>query len=162
MSSKVWISIIVLLAIIIFAMAWILFTTPAHAPTISGTQAGTSTVSTLPSSSTTEPLHAQVTVTTPQSGATVAHSFEVAGTAPGPWFNEAVFPIQVRDPKGTLIAAAQGHAQGEWTTTALVTFTAQVTVDASYKGPAQLVLLKDNESGLPQNDDSVMIPITVQ
>ncbi|MBV9159311.1 MAG: hypothetical protein JO019_01805, partial [Candidatus Kaiserbacteria bacterium] len=46
-------------------------------------------------------------------------------------------------------------------TTGQVTFTAQVSI-SGYKGPATLVLSKDNPSGLPQNDDSVSIPITIQ
>jgi len=42
-----------------------------------------------------------------------------------------------------------------------VPFTAQVTVE-DYSGPATLVLLKDNPSGLPENDDSVSFSVVIQ
>ena len=66
------------------------------------------------------------------------------------------------DAADNVLANAQGRAQGEWTTDAQVPFTATVTLGSPYHGPATLVLLKDNESGLPQNDDSFEVPIVIQ
>ncbi len=107
------------------------------------------------------PLSSQVFVTSPQENAHVGHSFTVAGLAPGPWFFEAQFPIMVRAADGTTIGHATGKAQGEWMTDKQVTFTSIMQLDATYHGAATLVLLKDNPSGLPENDDSVEIPIIV-
>ncbi|HTR19195.1 MAG TPA: Gmad2 immunoglobulin-like domain-containing protein [Candidatus Paceibacterota bacterium] len=156
---------IVILAIVIIVLAWFLFTTPASAPTIPPAQNATSTSQTgqsaVPASST-APLDQSVVVTSPLPNATVGHAFTVAGEAPNQWFFEAVFPIKVQDADDNVIGAAQGRAQGDWTVAGPVTFTAQVTVDPSYHGPATLILLKDNPSGLPQNDDSVTIPIVIQ
>lgn len=153
MNSKAWVALILILAIIIVVLAWILFTTPVPTTPATGSTSSPQTAA---------PLHAQVTVTTPTANATLSHSFEVAGTAPNQWFNEAVFPIQVRDPNDNLIGASQGQAQGDWTQPGLVTFTSHMTVDSTYEGPANLILLKDNPSGLPQNDDSVTVPIVIQ
>jgi len=156
--------IIALLAIVIIVMAWFLFATPASAPTVTTTATTTSQTASSSSTSPTQPapLDQSVVVTSPLQNATVSHTFTVAGQAPNVWFNEAVFPIQVRDANDDVIGAAQGQAQGDWTVQGPVTFTSEVTVDASYEGPATLILLKDNPSGLPQNDDSVTIPITIQ
>ena len=86
----------------------------------------------------------------------------MTGKAPGNWFFEAQAPAMVQAPDGSKIAQGQMQAQGDWMTTNLVDFKADISIDQAYSGPATLVLLKDNESGLPQNDDSLEIPIVVQ
>ena len=106
-------------------------------------------------------LSDRVVVTSPQSGATVEKTFTVSGSAPGQWFFEAVFPVQVRNADNILIANAHAQAQGEWMTEGLVPFNSIVSVK-DFSGPAILTLLRDNPSGLPENDDSVSLPIIVQ
>ncbi len=167
MSVRTWCLLAVFLGIVIVALAVALFAIPApkvSAPTLP--QATSTNESTLPTPSTSatssSALDTQVTVTSPLSGATVAHTFDVAGTAPGGWFFEAVFPIQVRDGNDDLIGTSQGRAHGDWMQPGLVTFTSQVTVDASYKGPANLILLKDNPSGNPETADEVTVPIIIK
>lgn len=161
MNTRTWWSIITILFIIIVVLAWVLFATPTpvSAPTItspSDVVQPTTTMSTTP-----QPLHARVTVTSPKSGAVVKKTFVVAGSAPGNWFFEASFPVQVRDKDNSKIGQAIAQAQGDWMTTDLVTFTATITV-SNYSGPATLVLLRDNPSGLPENDDALEIPIVVK
>lgn len=107
------------------------------------------------------PLSRSVTIETPASGAKVGHTFTITGKAPGPWYFEATFPIIVTDAAGNKIATSHGQAQGDWMTTGLVPFAAQVDVGA-YKGPAMVNLLRDNPSGLPENDDSVALDVVVQ
>lgn len=85
----------------------------------------------------------------------------VIGEARGPWYFEASFPVQVRDPDNNLVGQGIAQAGAEWMTENFVPFSATVTV-ANYTGPATLVLLKDNPSGLPENDDAVFFPIVVQ
>jgi hypothetical protein len=166
MSSKVAVTLIVVLAVVIVVLAWFLWTTPASAPTIS-TLSPTSTAPAanapmIPASTSSAPLDKSVVVTSPTPNETVAQSFTVAGTAPGAWFSEATFPIQVRDNDDNLVGNVGASAQGDWETAGPVTFTAAMNIDPSFHGPANLILLKDNPSGLPQNDDSVTIPIVVQ
>lgn len=167
MSSRGWISIVILLAVIIFVLAWLLFTTPAEAPVRSPIATSTNEA-VLPaptasaSSSQGAPLDTQVVVATPAGNATVSHTLDVSGSAPNQWFYEAVFPIQVRDSDDDLIGSAQGQAQSDWTQPGQIKFTAQIAVDSSYEGPATLILLKDNPSGLPQNADEVTVPIVIK
>ncbi len=167
MSTRWWLVIIAVLLIVIVVLAWILFATPAPARTPSAMQpenwSATTTHSTHTTKpSATQPLHTSVSVALPKSGATVAHTFTVSGKAPGNWYFEAVFPIKVITPEGDTIGTAQAQAQGDWMTTNLVPFTATVNTTLSYTGPARLALLRDNPSGLPENDDSLEIPIVIQ
>ncbi|MDO8514177.1 MAG: Gmad2 immunoglobulin-like domain-containing protein [bacterium] len=154
MNTRAWWGIISILFIIIVVLTWVLFGTPApvEAPT----------VSTSSPQATSDPLSKSVTVTSPKANAAVEKKFIVAGSAPGTWFFEASFPVQVRDKDNNKIGQGVAQAQGDWMTTDLVTFTTTITLSGNYTGPATLVLLRDNPSGLPENDDSVSIPITIQ
>ena len=109
-----------------------------------------------------QPLSARITIKTPTSGANVGKEFTVTGSAPGPWYFEASFPIQVRGAEGSVIGRTHANALGEWTTEKNVDFDATVHIEATHTGPATLILMKDNPSGLPENDDSVEIPIVIQ
>ncbi|MEK7092977.1 MAG: Gmad2 immunoglobulin-like domain-containing protein [Patescibacteria group bacterium] len=152
MNARIWWTIIALLlaVIAVLLLALILIPAPAQAPVIAtSTPIGT------------RPLRELVVVTVPVSGATVGKTFTVAGEAPGNWYFEASFPIEVRDAGNNKVGQGIAQAQSDWMTTAQVPFKADITV-ADYSGPATLILMRDNPSGLPQNDDSVSIPITVK
>lgn len=106
-------------------------------------------------------LEARVVVDAPERDALVPKTFTVTGTAPGPWFFEASFPIEVRSATGTVLAIAVATALTDWMTTDDVAFKADIDV-TGYSGAATLVLRRDNASGLPEHDASVSIPIVVE
>lgn len=106
-------------------------------------------------------LSQQLAITAPVPGATVSQKFTITGKAPGPWYFEASFPIIVSDKDGNKIATGYGQAQGDWMTTSLVPFSAQIDVGA-YTGPVTINLLRDNPSGLPENDDSASFELVIQ
>ena len=165
MKTRGWVTFVAILAVLIIALAWLFFTTPVEAPTASSSQATTSAsvpTATENTASSTEPLDASVVVQMPLPNAIVSHSFDVSGSAPSGWFFEATFPIQVRDANDDLIGTSIGQAQEDWTKPGPITFTSQIQVDASYEGPADLILLKDNPSGDPENADEVTIPIVIK
>ncbi len=165
--SKTSTIVIVLLLVIIALLAWLLVVRSAEAPTVTD---GTTTTPQPPpvprqpnvSAPTPAPLHERVSVTSPKPTATVGKKFSVTGKAPGNWFFEASAPVMVRDLEGNKLAQSYVQAQGEWMTTELVDFKGDIEVTSAYKGPAVLVMMKDNPSGLPENDDSLEIPITIQ
>lgn len=163
MHIRVWIGIIFVLFLVIVGLLIALFAIPGPTGTATGTPTTTptGTVTGTATGQPTPPLSARVTVTTPRPGATVDQMFIIAGSAPGPWFFEASFPIKIIDANGSVILNTHATAQGDWMTTDLVTFTATAST-TGYVGPATLVLLRDNPSGLPENDDSVEIPIVIQ
>ena len=110
----------------------------------------------------TEPFVSEnVIVTSPLPNETVPRTFRVAGKARGNWFFEASFPLQVRDPDNNNVGGGIAMTSDNWMTTEFVPFEGKVMVE-NYSGPARLVLLKDNPSGLPENEDSVEFPIVVQ
>ncbi len=165
-SNTPWITTVLILLGVIAYLSWQLFSTPATPVTTQAAmQQGTSTVpvTQVPvTTSAAQPLSDSVVITAPQSGETVGQSFEVKGTAPSGWYFEAVFPIVVRDPSGNIIANAQGQAQSDWTQPGNIPFVASTTLSTAYHGPATLILMKDNPSGLPENDDSTSITIVIQ
>ena len=158
--SILWVIILILLIAVAY-LGWREFSAfpSAQAP---ATSTPAKRNSTKPDTSAPLPLSKKVTVAEPKEGAVLGRAFTVAGKAPGPWFFEATFPIQVRDDQGNVIGRSHANAQGEWTTENLVAFTATVNIDANYSGPATLILLKDNPSGLPENDDSVSFSIVIK
>ena len=172
MSTKTWIAVIFVLFVVIVVMVGFLIALPTSKPSPAIMAPATSTeeeripadFSTLIEESEendTEPLSARVLVTNPEPKQKVGHTFTVAGVAPGEWFFEAQFPLQVRDEDGNIVGRATATAQGEWMTEKLVTFIASMHVDATFSGKAKLILLKNNPSGMPENDDALEIPIIV-
>lgn len=113
-----------------------------------------------PALTTNGPLSQQITLDAPATQQ-AGKKFAVSGKAPGPWYFEASFPIFVTDAQDNKIATSYGQAQSDWMTTDLVPFTAQIDVGA-YTGPATVHLLRDNPSGMPENDDSASFQVVIQ
>lgn len=167
LSNKLWVVTVLILAVIIIVLSVILLRSNSSLPVDAApsvpppsgniplspdsTNAGAPT-----------PLSQSVVVTSPTAGAIVPKVISVSGSAPGGWFFEAQFPMQIRDQANVVVGHGTGHALGNWQTTALVAFTGTTTVETNYTGPATLVLLKDNPSGLPENDDSISLPVIIQ
>ena len=101
-----------------------------------------------------------IEVTAPALNATLKSPFTVTGRARGPWYFEASFPIELEKNDSTIIASTHGQAQGEWMTENWVPFTATLTFPAQPAGSlGKLILKKDNPSGLPEKDMSIVIPV---
>src|SRR3989344_9586246 len=154
MTPRLWSGILPVVFLVIVGLTWALFAIPAPKPPITAT-------TTPPIATSTLPLSARVVVTSPKPDAVVGDTFVVSGQAPGTWYFEASFPIKIVDKDNNFIGQGIAQAQGEWMTTDQVTFTATVTV-SGYSGPAEIVLMRDNPSGMPENDDSVSVPILIQ
>lgn len=144
MNTRIWMVVCILLFLVIIVLGVMLVVAPAPATSIG------------------EPFASEmVKISSPLPNASVPRIFTVKGYARGTWFFEASFPVKVNDASGTVVGSGIAQADGEWMTEDFVPFTALVTV-ADYSGPATLVLLKDNPSGLPENDDAVSIQIVIQ
>lgn len=104
-----------------------------------------------------------IVVSLPFPGAVVGKEFRVLGEARGWWFFEASFPIELVAYDGTVLASGVATAESDWMTEEFVPFSVDLSVeDASFIGPATLVLLRDNPSGLPENDASISFPLIVE
>lgn len=105
-------------------------------------------------------------LTTPEPGGEITSPLEITGMARGTWFFEGSFPVSVLNRNGQVVARGVAQAQGEWMTEEFVPFRATLTFKSPYIsgdpvffGDGTLVLIKDNPSGLPENDDSLRVPI---
>ena len=115
-----------------------------------------------------------VVLVSPAPGATVPNTFTVRGAVRGPWYFEASFPIELRTMDGmsiaTVIAQAQNvgftksnsRAADDWMTEELVPFSTTVIAPSTMHGPMLLILKKDNPSGLPEHDKSIVMPIIIE
>ena len=102
----------------------------------------------------------QPQVITPVANSIIRSPLTIKGRLPSSWMFEGVFPIKLLDSKSNLILQGQGREviPGSWQSDAFIEFTAVLTFKTNdTKG--FLVLVKDNPSGLPENDASLTIPI---
>lgn len=90
----------------------------------------------------------------------VTSPLTVAGEARGNWYFEATFPVKLYDANSNLLAEGYAEAMSDWMTTDYVSFTANLTFVTPSTSTGTLVLEKDNPSGLPENADSVSIPVS--
>lgn len=96
---------------------------------------------------------------TPDANSVITSPLRISGKMRGTWFFEASAPIELQDDDGEVIATGIAQAQGEWMTTDFVDFTSTITFNKPAVSTGWLVFKKDNPSGLPENDDSVKLPI---
>lgn len=98
----------------------------------------------------------------PETGSIVKSPLHIFGKARGTWFFEASFPVILKDMNGEIISTGVAKADGDWMTTDFVDFTADLefnTATGTAVSIGELILKKDNPSGLSENDDSISIPV---
>ena len=96
-----------------------------------------------------------------KSGDSIKSPFTITGSARGIWFFEASFPIDVVDKDGKVIAQGYAEAQSDWMTENFVPFKALITFNVTTTQTGEIVLKKDNPSGLPEHDKQIRIPVTL-
>ncbi|MBX4209330.1 hypothetical protein KW799_01355, partial [Candidatus Parcubacteria bacterium] len=101
-----------------------------------------------------------IRVSVPKSGDAIVSPVVVSGEARGTWFFEASFPIEVVAPDGTVLGRGIAQAQGDWMTPDFVSFTASIAFDPKSNVSGVIRLMKDNPSGLPQNDAHIDVPVS--
>lgn len=75
------------------------------------------------------------------------------------WYFEGSFPVRVYDEDGTLLGAAVATAQSDWMTAEFVEFKGSVSFGPPQGKTGTMMFMKNNPSGLPENDESFVIPI---
>lgn len=104
-------------------------------------------------------LAERVRLDAPAPDSTVISPLIVTGTAPGPWFFEATFPVRLLDADGASVADTFAEARGEWMTEEPVAFRAVLDFPPPPTAAGILVLERANPSGLPEHADSVRVPV---
>jgi hypothetical protein len=98
-------------------------------------------------------------VDAPQPGQTVSSPLVVRGSARGPYYFEATFPVTLLDGNGNRLVQSYAQAQGEWMTTDWVPFTATLAFPAPTTATGTLVLENANPSGDPARALAHRIPV---
>lgn len=98
-------------------------------------------------------------VSAPASGETLTSPFVVYGEAPGTWYFEASFPVQLLDGNGAVILTTHVTAKSDWMTASLVPFEATLVFGLPITRTGTLVFQKDNPSGLPEHAGSFSVPV---
>lgn len=106
-----------------------------------------------------QPTHPLIKVESPMAGSTVSSPLVVTGQARGYWFFEASFPVELLDANGERIANNVANAGDEWMTEEFVPFKSELIFEKPSTATGSLVLHKDNPSGMPENEDSITIPV---
>jgi hypothetical protein len=101
----------------------------------------------------------KINIISPKPNETIASPLKIAGEAKGSWYFEASFPIKLEDEAGNIIAQTTAVAQSDWMTENMVPFTADLIFNSGTTTKGFLVFANDNPSGLPENDESIKIPI---
>lgn len=111
-------------------------------------------------------LAESIVVAEPIAGAAVVSPLTIRGEARGYWFFEASFPVALYDQYGAMLAQGVAQATSDWMTEDFVPFQAVLeyaiapvpgTTSLSMMG--ELVLMRDNPSGLPEHDMALEIPL---
>ncbi|MBP9710756.1 MAG: Gmad2 immunoglobulin-like domain-containing protein [Candidatus Pacebacteria bacterium] len=101
-----------------------------------------------------------IVAATPRPGDSAVSPLTISGEARGYWFFEASFPYELQDAQGNMIAQGPVQATGDWMTEEFVPFTIDITFPPQPVGSeGTLLLKKDNPSGLPENEDALVIPV---
>lgn len=100
-----------------------------------------------------------VVVDSPQPLTAVKSPLHILGKAPGTWYFEATFPVSIIDANGKILGTAAARAQGDWMTTSSVPFDVELTFLSPTTQTGNIILKKDNPSGLPQNDQELRVPV---
>lgn len=101
-----------------------------------------------------------IRVSNPVPNQEITSPFAASGEARGYWFFEASFPISILDGNGNEIVMGIAEAQGEWMTEDFVPFLSNIVFEKPETSNGTIVFHRDNPSGLPENDNSIEIPIT--
>lgn len=100
-----------------------------------------------------------IQINSPRPNQTVSSPVTITGKARGSWFFEGSFPITIQDENGQQLGVIPAKALGEWMTTSFVPFSAQLEFATSSTKVGTIKLKKDNPSGLPENDNELIVPI---
>lgn len=95
----------------------------------------------------------------PRPNQLVASPLRLTGEARGYWYFEADFPVRLLDANGVELAVGPATAQSDWMVEGWVPFVIKLEFDEPATDTGTLVLERDNSSGLPENDDALIVPV---
>lgn len=101
----------------------------------------------------------KIVIKNPRPNDVVSSPLEVSGSARGPWYFEASFPVALTDGNGKVLTEVPAQALSEWMTEEFVPFSVTLSFELPETATGTLRLKKDNPSGLPEYDDALIVPV---
>ncbi len=83
------------------------------------------------------------------------------GVLQGGYFFEANILVNILNGDRNLLKAGNAEATADWMTAGPVSFAGSLDFRELPPGPAYIEIHNDNASGLPENDKSILIPVTI-
>lgn len=108
---------------------------------------------------------ALIRIKSPLAGETIPNPVTVRGEARGYWFFEASAPVVVVNWDGLIIGEGYVMTESEWMTEDFVPFSGTISYDLpadTYSKNGTVIFMRDNPSGLPENDTAVEIPVVFE
>ncbi len=101
-----------------------------------------------------------IRIDNPRPNAKITSPLQISGEARGTWFFEANFPVVLLDNEGNKIVEHYATAEEDWMTEDFVPFKSTLEFESPGAGESgTLILKKANPSGLPENDDELIVPM---
>ena len=100
-----------------------------------------------------------IKIDNPRPNQQISSPLNITGEAVGLWYFEGDFSVRLEDGNGATLVQAIALAQGEWMTEDFVPFMADIEFDQPETDTGILYLEKANPSGLPENDDKLIVPV---
>ena len=105
-------------------------------------------------------LQSEIVVANPTPNQKIESPLSLSGKARGNWYFEGSFTAELFDSSNKSLGTVVVSANGEWMTEDFVPFTGELKFEKPTTSKGKLVIKKDNPSGLPENDKSLIIPVT--
>ena len=100
-----------------------------------------------------------IRINTPRPNMLIESPLKIEGGARGYWFFEGDFPVKLLDGNGQELVIGIARALSEWMVEDFVSFEAEIDFARPATPKGDLILQKDNPSGLPENDDFLRVPV---
>ena len=100
-----------------------------------------------------------IVVTSQKANDTIQSPITIEGKARGNWYFEASFPVRIVDANGKVLLSSYMEAGSDWMTTEFVPFKKTLTFTKATAPTGEIILEKDNPSGLPEHANELRIPI---
>lgn len=103
--------------------------------------------------------HKDIKVSSPKIDEEILSPLVIEGEARGSWFFEGDAPIRLLDGNGKGLVSAYISTQDIWTTDKFVHFKGGFEFEIPETSTGTLIFMKNNPSGLEENDEELRIPI---
>ncbi len=106
------------------------------------------------------PYANEISVDSPKDGGKVSSPLTITGKAKGSWYFEGIIHAELFDSEDNSLGTVTLNAKGDWMSEDLVPFEGSLDFVSPGSGNGKLIIKNDNPSGMPENDRSIVVPVT--